>query len=150
MHAQSAEIHKQSAELHKQSAELHKQSANIQFLADISLDDWKHETNSSAKSARNKLRKNLLKNFPETNGKITCFVTQALLSSPLISAGHIISRKNATRGQKMLGISDIDDSRNGVLWCEAIERAWSHNKICFVRASDQGASLVLLVSNNSL
>ena len=75
-----------------------------------------------------------------SNG-LQCMVTDLILSSDSIIAGHIISKKNGERARSRFGFDDVNDPRNGILWCRPIEEAWSCNKICF--AFDSGELFIV-------
>lgn len=118
---------------------LAEQSRATQHLLRQSLASWKHDTNSSRTAAESEagFKTALFKHRGLSRRRKTgvCMVTGLTISKNALTAGHICSRKNADAARAVLGINNIDDPRNGILWCHAFERAWSHNKICFVATS---------------
>lgn len=69
--------------------------------------------------------------FSADRTTLQCMVTNLYLPETLITAGHVISKKNAAQASDWLQLHDINVASNGVLWCEALEVAWSKNQICF-------------------
>ncbi|GFH21728.1 uncharacterized protein HaLaN_19088 [Haematococcus lacustris] len=64
-------------------------------------------------------------------GKLRCMVLNELLPKEFICAGHLLARSLKDYARPMLGVSDISDPRNGLLWNSAIEEAYELQKICF-------------------
>ncbi|DBA71869.1 TPA: hypothetical protein ACH3X2_010918 [Trebouxia sp. C0005] len=57
-------------------------------------------------------------------GKMTCMVSKLSLSSNLVEAAHILPKASAQWGNCALGVSDVWDERNGLLWAEPFEKAY--------------------------
>jgi hypothetical protein len=115
---------------------LAEQSRATQHLLRQSLASWKHDTNSSrtAAESQGRFKEALFAHLGLSRNRKTgvCMVTGLTISRKALTAGHICSQKNADAARAVLGITNINDPRNGILWCHAFERAWSYNKICFV------------------
>ena len=111
-----------------------KTNETIATLSELEFANWRHDTNSSASTASGqttaRFRDSLIRFYGFPNEQIQCMVTDLLLSRKSIIAGHIISKRNAERAHALFGF-DVNDPRNGLLWCRPIEAAWSYNQICF-------------------
>lgn len=76
--------------------------------------------------------------FPDIENKTVsqlCMVTGALCDWHDVVAGHIIPRKAADDARSDVRIDDINNPRNGLLWCRALEAAWSRGLFCFAYAA---------------
>ena len=121
----------------------------VATLSELETDNWRHDTNSTASGSQAGLnfRESLIQYYGIDNSnrnQYMCMVTDLILSSESILAGHIISKKNGERARSRFGFDDVNDPRNGILWCKPIEAAWSCNKICF--AFDSGEQFVVRAS----
>ncbi|DBA96668.1 TPA: hypothetical protein ACH3X1_015523 [Trebouxia sp. C0004] len=56
------------------------------------------------------------------DGKMTCMVSKLRLSSNLVEAAHILPKASAQWGNCALGVCDVWDERNGLLWAEPFEK----------------------------
>lgn len=123
----------------EQQEMLAEQSRATQHLLRQSLASWKHDTNSSRTAAESegRFKAALFAHHglgPKRKTGV-CMVTGLTISKNALTAGHICSQKNADSARALLGITNINDPRNGILWCHAFEKAWSYNQICFVATS---------------
>lgn len=105
-------------------------------LVDTALDEFKHDSNSrGSASSEGAFRIRLLREYgglDTKKGILKCMVTNLLLPESLVVAGHILSKRNADRARRWLGITDVNTASNGILWCNALEEAWGRNQFCFV------------------
>ncbi|KAL7680627.1 putative HNH nuclease [Plasmopara halstedii] len=72
------------------------------------------------------------------SGKLRCMLLDTALPSELVIASHLFRRKNEFLSKKLMGISDIDDVRNGLLLFKPLEHAFDHFQISFIY--DQGSN----------
>ncbi|KAL0020770.1 hypothetical protein WJX77_012050 [Trebouxia sp. C0004] len=56
-------------------------------------------------------------------------VSKLRLGSNLVEAAHILPKASAQCGNCALGISDVWDERNGLLWAEPFEKAYQAHEI---------------------
>ncbi|KAL3144235.1 hypothetical protein ABBQ32_004013 [Trebouxia sp. C0010 RCD-2024] len=66
---------------------------------------------------------------PQAHQKLQCMVSRLHLKSKLIEAVHILPKASAQWGACALGITDVWDVRNGLLWAEPFEKAYHANQI---------------------
>jgi hypothetical protein len=76
-------------------------------------------------------------NCDKGNGYVRCMLLNTTLPSPLVIASHIFPRSKGYLSEKLLGFSDIDDERNGLLLFKPLEYAFDHFQISFIY--DQGS-----------
>ena len=113
------------------------------MLTTLELDNWAHDTNPSGtkesagdtRDADDMFREKLISRYDvrvPASKRIMCMVTGISFNPRNVIAGHIISVKNRARAMTILRMHAMDE-RNGIIWCTAIEKAWSHNQLCFIR-----------------
>lgn len=131
-------------ELIRHGKELARHGDAVGILIEISFDSWRHDTNSEPSQVGGTDREKVADFYGQGKDlrgakELTCMVTRAKLSESVVIAGHLVSKKNVRNGngRRFLGITDANDARNIMLWCQPIETAWSRNEICFV--SEPGA-----------
>ncbi|KAL7996290.1 putative HNH nuclease [Plasmopara halstedii] len=66
------------------------------------------------------------------SGKLRCMLLDTALPSELVIAFHLFRRKNEFLSEKLMGISNIDDVRNGLLLFKPLEHAFDHFQISFI------------------
>ncbi|KAJ0390166.1 hypothetical protein P43SY_011543 [Pythium insidiosum] len=95
-------------------------------------------TSTSARS--NHFKENLCATYDCNmgSGKLRCMLLDTALPSELVIASHLFRRKNEFLSEKLMGISDIDDVRNGLLLFKPLEHAFDHFQISFIY--DQSSS----------
>lgn len=127
------------------------------MLTTLELDNWAHDTNPSGtkesagdtRDADDMFREKLISRYDvrvPASTKIMCMVTGISFNPRNVIAGHIISVKNRARAMTILRMHAMDE-RNGIIWCTAIEKAWSHNQLCFIRPPGAVPMPLPLVSN---
>ncbi|KAH9122470.1 hypothetical protein AeMF1_006255, partial [Aphanomyces euteiches] len=65
-------------------------------------------------------------------GMLRCMLLDTALPSELVIASHLFRRKNQFLSEKLMGISDIDDAKNGLLLFKPLEHAFDHFQISFI------------------
>ncbi|DBA90106.1 TPA: hypothetical protein ACH3X1_003424 [Trebouxia sp. C0004] len=78
--------------------------------------------------------------LPQAQAHLTfqCMVSKLCLSSNLIEAAHIVPKASAQWGACALGLTDIWDERNGLLWAEPFEKAYHANEIVVMYQPSRG------------
>jgi len=89
-------------------------------------------TSTSARSNDFKAKLRVRYDCNRENGKLRCMLLDTALPSELVIASHLFRRKNAFLSEKLMGISDIDDVRNGLLLFKPLEHAFDHFQISFI------------------
>ena len=67
---------------------------------------------------------------PKTD-RVQCMITGIKFPREYVVAGHIVGVKHRNFARLMLDMQDIMHPSNGVLWCKALEQAWTDHKFCF-------------------
>jgi hypothetical protein len=65
---------------------------------------------------------------------LRCMVTGLPITQQFCIAGHIVprARHHLLSVYRIPGMNDINDVRNGILWADSIEKAYTANKVCIV------------------
>nr|QUJ09341.1 crinkler 16 [Plasmopara viticola] len=66
------------------------------------------------------------------SGMLRCMLLDTALPSALVVASHLFRRKNEFISEQLMGISDIDDVRNGLLLFKPLKHALDHFQISFI------------------
>ena len=66
------------------------------------------------------------------NGKLRCMLLNTALPSQLVIGSHLFRHKLEKLVEKLMGFSDIDDGRNGLLLFKPLEHAFDHFQISFI------------------
>jgi hypothetical protein len=62
---------------------------------------------------------------------VPCMVTGRCLDWHDVVAGHIVPRAQHRAARRDILLQNINDPRNGLLWCRPLEAAWSQGLFCF-------------------
>lgn len=66
------------------------------------------------------------------SGMLRCMLLDTALPSVLVIASHLFRQKSGFIIKKLIGISDIDDVRNGLLLSKPLKHAFDHFQISFI------------------
>ncbi|KAK9865348.1 hypothetical protein WJX84_008767 [Apatococcus fuscideae] len=79
-----------------------------------------------------------------------CMITRMWHPSGSVDAGHIIPRPKSMEALTWLGIVDVHDERNGILWCRCFEEAYHAFEIALVNDPDSEGLLLRVLSERLL
>jgi hypothetical protein len=114
------------------------------------------KSTKSLKSDQSNFRKSLMKdrNASGPNETVICQVTSAQLpvATRECIAGHIFPRRAKDElpildEHGIMVLVDINDTKNGILWAETIERAYSANQVCLMTDATMNVTFVVLDKN---
>lgn len=77
-------------------------------------------------------------------GKARCLVTEVDVHVSDLQAGHIVPRAMRHAAEADINLADVDDPRNGILWCSPLEAAWSQHLFMFINPSPDCFKLTVL------
>ena len=86
----------------------------------------------------------------ENSGKTRCMLLDCYLPSAIVTAAHLFRRSNEHVAAELLGISDIDDVKNGLLLFKPLEKAFDRFQIGFVYDSSDDTYRLKIFNNDPI
>ncbi|KAK9830800.1 hypothetical protein WJX74_007711 [Apatococcus lobatus] len=70
--------------------------------------------------------------------EIECMVTQLTLPAHVVTAAHLFPQGSPEVAAMAFNVPDVYHPRNGLLWADPIEKAWSRHEIAFIADKTTG------------
>ncbi|GIL62191.1 hypothetical protein Vafri_16454 [Volvox africanus] len=139
---QQVNLTQQQVNLTQQQVNLTQQQ--VSFLAKLVVDEFTYTTGKISGSHQDQdFKKQLQMYYGNDHGnqepyQLRCMLLDIRLPMPLVTGAHIFKRCWRGKMKVVLGLSDINDPRNGLLLCKGLEHAFDDSRICFMYVSHEG------------
>jgi hypothetical protein len=121
-------------------------SGPLTILTEMFNNRFKFDGKSTSAAKRKKFKPLLVRDYLKieqqdfhSGAQISCQILDILLPSFLVIGAHIFKHEWAKDAPILLGIKNIDSTRNGLLLFHPIEKAFDCSQLCFVKNEGEGA-----------
>jgi len=116
------------------------------LMVDLFKDRFRFDGKSTSVGKRAKFRPRLARDYLKIDEKayhngasITCQILDVVLPNFLVIGAHIFKHEWASDAKILLGIDNIDSTRNGLLLLQPIEKAFDRSRLCFLKGRSQNS-----------